>query len=416
MPRGTSAGFPDALVGRRKTDYWGSGEVFNLEGTLAGQLKETVLKVISQARLGIRSEHIFIDFLKDELRALEKVAQGKTRLISSCPLVYAIACRMYFCDFTRAAQRLNVRCGCCVGINPYTQWGRLREGLAYMAGTEEHIIAGDFSDWDKTLTPQLLSTLIRRINEWYGDSETNQLIRRVLWEEVVHSRHLGGNGIKTNVIYQWHKSLASGHPLTSFINSFINMTMIALCWSSYAIDHGIPNYWKEFHDNVLCYVYGDDNLITVSDKYALCLEPFDQVALTRYMASFGFTYTDEAKTLGNEVSFRKISEVTFLKRAFVEDVTYDSKTFVVSNITKAPLSLVSLLETPLWMRSEMRENDMVNVIHVTLCELSLHDCEAWSMYAKKIATAGLTVYGYVPPCAFTQAAYLGLAMKLEPRY
>jgi hypothetical protein len=182
--------------------------------------------------------------------------------------------------------------------------------------------------------------------------------------------------------------------------------MIALCWHDYAVENGIDDVWGEFHSHVRAFVYGDDNLIAVSDKYAIRQFPFDQRAMTLYMEKHGFTYTTEDKSGSNTVSFREIEDVTFLKRGFVTDTIFDRSTFSRTELVKAPLDINSLIETPLWCRGDMSTAEFANVVDTALSELSLHEADVWDKYAPVINRIGNECYGYVPKIPFTQRDFM----------
>jgi hypothetical protein len=216
IPRGTAAGFPyvyDVTGGKR--EFFGEADVYDLTLPRAVELKQRVEYVLSSARQGVRLSHVFVDFLKDELRSAKKVEAVATRLISSAPLDYVVAWRMLFGSFTSAMMRINVSTGMAPGICTYMDWPRVAEHLQQHGGA---VFDGDFKSFDSSEQPCLHDLILNAINRWYGDSPENQLARRVLWLELVHSRHIGGVGNDQKHIYQWNKSLPSGHPFTTVVN------------------------------------------------------------------------------------------------------------------------------------------------------------------------------------------------------
>jgi hypothetical protein len=60
-------------------------------------------------------------------------------------------------------------------------------------------------------------------------------------------------------------------------------------------------------------VYGDDNLLAVSDA---ALKSYNQNTLPSLIAPYGFTYTTEDKTTDAVPDYRSINDVSFLKRTF----------------------------------------------------------------------------------------------------
>jgi len=408
IPRSTSAGYPYCVLGITKRALWGRDGEYDFSSDAHRALMLEVEEYLAMAKQNIRGLHIFADFLKDELRSPEKVLAGKTRLVSACPVLYNILVRMYFLDFTNAVQETRIHNGVCVGINPYTEWTVLAEKLLRKG---DNLIAGDFSGFDKAQVPQILWSICDRINEWYGDCEENQRVRRVLWYEVVHSRHIGGDGFSANVLYQWHKSLPSGHPLTSFINSFYNLTCIACCWYEYA-QGKFPDVWSAYRLHVQPCVYGDDNLISVSDKVAAFEDPFDQAAVTEFMTQVGMTYTNEQKN-DEEFSYRPLTQVEFLKRSFTETLKGGRKDYLPT------LRVESVIQMVLWERGELSDKDMYNTFNTFFTELSLHDKATWGQYSEVFRRQAGVHYGYTPSylgIPFTQEAFRAHSAKMDTKY
>jgi hypothetical protein len=408
ISRSTSTGYPYCTLNIGKKDLWGPDGEYDFTSKAHKELVEDINVHIDMARRNERGLHIFADFLKDEIRPIEKVIAGKTRLISACPVLYNVLCRMYFLDFINAVQSTRIINGVAVGTNPYSEWTILANALLRKGN---NILAGDFSGFDKSQIPQILWSLVDRINEWYDDGPENAQIRRVLWLEVVNSRHVGGDGSKSDVLYAWHKSLPSGHPLTTVINSFYNLTALACCWYEWANKHMPFDIWRSYRFHVKCIVYGDDNLISVSDTVRLFAEPFDQRAVTKYMALIGLDYTSEKKD-GSEFSYRPITEVEFLKRSF-NPVTCGKTTYLPT------LRLESVIKSVLWTRNKLGVEDINNTFDTFFAELSLHDSETWSLHASYFRDQAQLHYGYNPllcGVGFNQDAHRTRCLKLESQY
>jgi hypothetical protein len=307
IPRGTSAGYPYVMRGdSKKKTFFGDKDEYDFSSPASKLVEAEVARIISDAKLGVRNLHVFVDFLKDELRASAKVKSGATRLISGAPMAYVIAFRQYFLRFMASAMRVHCRAGPCVGVNPHGfGWKLIVDQIKSRGGK---CVAGDYKAFDACGHPQLFLALIDQINLWYNDSDENQLIRRVLWYELFNSRHLAAFGkFAGSLIYQWNSSLPSGHPFTSFANSFCNVALLVLAfWDATG---GYEEFWK----HVSPFVYGDDNLLAVSDA---ALKSYNQNTLPSLIAPYGFTYTTEDKTTDAVPDYRSINDVSFLKRTF----------------------------------------------------------------------------------------------------
>jgi len=357
LNRTTSPGYPYTLdnPGKGKQHWFGSSDYKYSE-----EIRSKVNERITKAKLGERTETIWIDTLKDERRPIEKVNANKTRVFSVGPQDYIIAVRMYFGAFVGHIMKNRIDNEICVGINCYTdEWTklamRLREG-------GPKVIAGDFSNFDGSLLIDILREICEKINEWYDDN--HKLIRTVLFEEIC-------NGIHScrGHVYRWTHSQPSGNPLTVIINSIFNSIVMRMAFVK--TGRTLIAYDKY----VRMANFGDDNLFSVHEN---CIDDFNQITITEALADMGLTYTDEGKT-GELVAYRTLDNVAFLKRGFrrVEGGRY-----------RAPLALATITEMCQWLRStaDPKEDCKQNVENA-LFELSLHDQQTWDIYAPKILKA-----------------------------
>jgi hypothetical protein len=358
IPRGTSSGYPSIFfpdLSNKKLAYFGSEAEFDFKSLACQNLMAEVCEIISDARVGLRREHVFVDFPKDELRSCEKADAGLTRLISGAPLAYIIAFRMYFLSFMTAVQHTNTASGVCIGINPHgPNWSEIAREVKRKGG---RCVAGDYKAFDAHGHPQLFWALLDCINHWYNDGPENAHIRSVLWLELVNSKHLAGFGeFAGSLVYQWQTGLPSGHPLTSIANSFENLCLLVLCY------HDTVGCMYQFWDHVSPYVYGDDNLLAIA---ACVLSLYNQSSIELAMAGYGFIYTSELK--GSEVvpDHRPIEEVGFLKRGF--SFCEDLQTWV------APLERKSVLKSLYWCHnSKLKDEIEIQTFDNFVCERSLH--------------------------------------------
>lgn len=361
IPRRTSPGFPYVYSCRDgKKSFFGSAEVMDLTRPEAIELKERCEFIVQEAKKGVRLSHVFMDFLKDELRSPAKVEAVATRLISAAPLDYVVVFRQYFGAFSSEVMHFNLLTGMAPGINVYADSGKLAEKLSSKGSK---CFDGDFKGFDSSEQPVIHMLILDYINSWYDDGEENALVRKVLWMELVHSRHIGGRGFDQSYIYQWTKSLPSGHPFTTIVNSMYSLFLMVAAYISNTGD--VSGFW----DNVSSVVYGDDNVSNVSDYVA---EDFNQVTVSKALAEeFGVVYTSGSKD-GTLVPYKTLEDMTFLKRSLrLEDGYW-----------KSPLELKSFLYTHYWNCNKFLEEDILrDVLENALCELSLHDDEKWLEYS-----------------------------------
>lgn len=364
LPRGTSAGFPYALTMRDgKKSFFGADGEFQMDTPAAKEIELKVQEMLDLAKQNVRSAVVFIDFLKDELRPIEKVEAGKTRLISCAPMVYTIAVRRMFGAFTSAFFRFHTESGMCPGICAYTDWAKL---FQHVQQKGKKVFDGDFKGFDSSEQAHFLMRICHAINRWYDDGEENARIREVLFLDLIHSRHLGGRGDKQCYIIQWNRSLPSGHPLTTVVNSIYSLATLIGCYI--AITGDAVNFWQK----VAAATYGDDNLVNPDDQTA---DTYNQVTVAQTMQDeFGLTYTSGKKD-GELEAYTTIDGVTFLQRGFR----------VEHGEVYSPLNLNSFLYTPYHCKNQMLKQQIINdTMEKSLEELSQHPEATWDEYAPRI--------------------------------
>lgn len=396
LPMNTSPGFPHNAVSMPgfpgKTRFFGKDELKDFTREEALALKEEVLDIIEKANKGIRLEHIYSDFLKDERRPIAKVDAGKTRLISCAPLAMTIACRMLTLKFSAMIQQHNAYLGFGIGVNPYSaDWDFVARMLLQFG--DENVIAGDYTNHDGSLTLPLMMAAMSVVNRFYNDDYTKA--REILTLDVGNSRH-----INWNKVYQWNKGLASGHAWTALLGSMGNHINIRSAWVI-ANDADVSSL-ALFNRNVYILVLGDDLIMVVSGDYH---EVFSPKRVSECLAVLGMTFTDEEKNASRS-SFRSLNEVSFLKRSF----RYENSVgrFV------GPLDLSTILEMPFWTKSGPAEKTItMDNLWFALKELSLHGPEVYQHWAPKLIKASIERMHHCPPLQeWSDVLTSALSMKL----
>jgi hypothetical protein len=289
--------------------------------------------------------------------------------------------------------------GICIGMNPYKDWGWLKEWLKKKG---DCFWDGDFSGFDSMQPAALLWVLCEEICEWYalrGGSEDNDA-RRILFMDLANSRHLvSAFGSATHVI-QWCKSLPSGHFLTSTINSMLSMSCIV---SAYIHTTGDADFWNHGGVGTL----GDDNIVSTSSEI---IDKFNQVTVAKHMKeAYGMVYTAGRK--GEELQPHvPFNVLTFLQRSFREKdangVTYD-----VCPIRPESF-LLSLYFTKKGDEKYKREVLLAGYENA-LDELSMHSEEFWAQVSPKIVSA-MRRYGKAPDLHVSDSsAYLERVMNRD---
>lgn len=340
IKRNTSPGFGWEAKGQGKEPWLGVGETYVVDHPDVIAKRDEML-----ARLdaGMRASTVFSDTLKDERRTLDKVQAGKTRLFAAGEMVFCLLFRQYFMGFNAHIMRNCVDAESTVGINPFgLDWSRLAERMRCVG---PHVVAGDFSNYDGTLSSAVLWECYDIVESFYEKStEEDRRRRRGLWCELVNSVHYtvpfeGMFPGKEGYLYQWSHSQPSGNPMTVILNSVYHSVVARyvykLCAQRYCPEKASMLDWSRYvrHNN-----YGDDDLYNISPEI---IDWFNQETMTEMFVQLGMTYTDEAKT-GKLVKSRSLGEVAFLKRRFL----YDSD----QARWRCPLSLETILEMSMWVK------------------------------------------------------------------
>lgn len=403
IARSTSAGFPYVMENfpgyKGKEYYLGKGQEFDLSNERALHLRSMVLEMEDKAKRGERHYNVYVDTCKDELRSLDRVALGKTRLVSAAPFPYVILCRMYFLDFCSAMMSRKTAWASGVGVNPFSDDWHFMAKLMLSNGNK--FIAGDYSGFDKRHVMTICLMICNAINEWYDDGLVNARVRYVLFMDLVNSIH-----VCDDVVYGWLRSLPSGHPLTTILNTIYNIICINVVYIKLFVEQGLGTLndaVKSFWDNVCPVAYGDDLVASISDRV---ISWYNQNTITSTMCCMDQIYTDESKIIGAVVQpYKSIEEITFLKRSF----RYEK------SIGKwiAPLDMGTILEMLNWTK-KCASSDLITKgnIDIAMRELALHPEEDFHHWGALVVRASQVFLHYTPELTRYQSLLME-ALKLE---
>jgi len=301
---------------------------------------------------------------------------------------YAVLWRMYFGAFSSEVMETNTLNGMAPGICSFTDTAVLVDMLKKKG---HKVFDGDFKGFDSSEQPVVHNLALNFINDWYDDGDENKLVRKVLWMDLVHSRHVGGTGFDQRHIYQWNKSLPSGHPFTTIVNSMYSLFLLVAAYISITGDK--VGFW----DWVSAVVYGDDNVVNVSDTIVAA---YNQRTVSEALfREFSVIYTPGSKQ-GGFVEHTTIDKLTFLKRSIS----------LRDNTWLCPLELDSFLFTHYWCCNRKLEREIaVDVLENALAELSMHTPELWDKYFREIVGL-LKYYGKTTKSPPNQQAYLAVVL------
>lgn len=382
LNRSSSAGYPWVLQnkGQGKHHWFGYDDKY----LYSDEVRETVMRMINSASQGCCEVAVYCATLKDERRPIEKVNAGKTRVFCAAPMHFVIACRMYFLGFANEIMSRHKISECAVGIDPYSlSWDFMYHKLCSL-GNGRNIIAGDFSNFDGSLRGDILAKVCDLICYWYttrtdmagGFDNCDNLIRHVLFENIQSHHVLVGSDV-----YQMTHSQPSGNPLTVIINSIYNMIVCRYayyyCLKEFLLTPeggNTDDALCAFHDNVVLVAYGDDNLLSVSER-AKCF--FTPQNMARALLTIGHIYTSSDKT--SELHFQTVEEVSFLKRKF--KYHNELQRFV------AALDTDVIAEMCRWVRGKEKEEATKQNVHDAAREAVLHGLHFYESFRTWISSA-----------------------------
>lgn len=301
----TSPGYPYVMLDNTagKHPYFeNEAGVITMKPYIFGQIKDREDK----AKNGIIKDSYFIDTLKDETRELHKVAAGKTRLFQIAPMDLNILLRKYFGAFLMHMRATYIEGEGAVGINANSmQWTDM---IKYHLVVGDDFINGDGENYDASISQRIGMYNCEAINKWYQTGKDWQaehdLVRFTLYATFLNSKH-----IYRDVVYQALQGNKSGITVTTEFNIMMGMFSIRLAYLR------LYDSMTGFHKAVRPKFYGDDDLITINRVVApgLTCKYYKQVLQT-----VGIVYTSASKSDIVD-GWYNITEITFLKRAFVFD-------------------------------------------------------------------------------------------------
>lgn len=309
--------------------------------------------------------------LKDELRTEDKIKIGKTRSFIVLPMDYNLQLRKYFGAYIGVQHKLAGSISSCVGVNPYTQWEDLYARLARCSDEWEDF---DYSDWDRTLSPDWFETYAIRVSLWYNDGEDNAKKRLNLMRQLAFAQVQVGNKL-----YRTGGGNKSGCAITAEINTDIQEMMMYYCWLQLAKIHK-PEF-ATFHHFRMCnefLLYGDDQV-----KATRMADWFNGNNLLPLMTDLGMKITPADK--GSTVFAKKAPrDVQFLKRNFTDRVG--------PGLMKCPLQQTSIIKMIHFIHKSSDDHYSTKMnIDCALKEMYFHGKTTYDSFRDELVKACLDV-------------------------
>jgi len=255
---------------------------------------------------GKRINFVFNSSLKDEPISKKKLEAGKIRVFQAICVEGLFLLRKYFLSIIALFQTWNFASEAAIGMDATgPDWDDLHD---YIFRPGWKIFCGDYSNYDQRMGSSIM------LKAWWIVIEIARLSGnypyvaiRIMWVLAVECCFCVVNFFGDLLVL--NGSNPSGHGLTVVINSICNSLYMRVAW------YDIFGNLDDFLLAVAIMTYGDDNIISVHPDYQ---ERFNQVTVTQALAKYGIVYTDALKTGAAAKPFCDLSEISFLKRGFVE--------------------------------------------------------------------------------------------------
>ncbi|QVX32640.1 polyprotein 1 [Arracacha virus B] len=260
---------------------------------------------------------IGIDFPKDEKVMRAKVeVKPKVRLFTILPFHYNLVVRRFYLDFVARLMQKHNETPVKVGLNTSSlEWQHLYDQLSAVGF---NWFNGDYSRFDGITPRCVLQGLAIRISKFYRQDEAQGLVsKKKIRTSVAHSLLLdmanSRYGIAGLGVYKVSSGIPSGFPLTVIVNSLVNSFFLHFAYRKLMSQSLKSHFW--FTKNVAFAVYGDDNLVSVSESIK---NVYNLKTIAHFLTQFGVTLKNGANK-DEEIlsSFYPIEGVDFLKRTFV---------------------------------------------------------------------------------------------------
>jgi len=185
------------------------------------------------------------------------------------------------------------------------------------------------------------------INRWYNDGERNARIRRVLVEEMIHTRSFIGN-----FVYQKHGGMPSGSALTSIFNTIVHAIYTRCAFLVIMKRYGRPELanMKTFNDRVADCSLGDDGVNASDDDI---LRTFNRVTCAKLYAEWGIQCTD-ARKMDTLSRYESVDDLNFLKRGFKKHPVYPDRLL-------APINVHSIHELCNWVTNTLDPEEQLRM-------------------------------------------------------
>jgi len=320
-------GIMDKLNMHTSTGYWskyfthGKTEVFEMDREdhytwtekaktfVIPELDSTFVERYEEAdreiTIGNVPVFLWVSSNKDELRAIEKVKLGKTRVFEMPPLEFSLLVRKYFGPFLNHMKaNPGFETMCAVGIDKETVWNAMWQGLR---GNSDIGFDVDYSNYDGSVTP-IAFDFFRAVTDCCLPEETKQQ-RHCLLHVLQHSYVLC-----RETVFLTEQGNKSGNPMTDIFNSVTNVFIILLSYLYGRGEAGLSLDFEQFNREVRAITYGDDVICSVARH----VKYFSRETVFKVAAGLGMKVTSASKGVGI-IPLEPLKNLSFIKLNFREE-------------------------------------------------------------------------------------------------
>lgn len=332
-----------------------STELFPDGYEITDQVKGKLLEIFESYEKGETVRYLYGAQLKDEVRSMAKVKDGKTRIFYGGPFEKVILDRMYLIPFyTLMHQFKDIFCDG-VTLNMHQE---ATSFVHYLTDFSDQIMEGDYGSYDTAMPFEIgvaANEIVLSCLESLGyEPHALNICKGLLTDNLFPTVQMLGD------VFCVPGLQPSGKYATAEDNSLRGIILLVYAYVSMTGDG------SDFFNKLKPIVYGDDLLVAVKPEVSF----FNNNSYQEFCQSvYGIDYTNAQKTLEMK-DFLNIHEVSFLKRTFVyrEDL----------NSWVAPLDILSICKSiKFYMPSKtVNENlQLVSTLQSSLCELFFHYSE-----------------------------------------
>jgi hypothetical protein len=244
---------------------------------------------------------IWASSVKDELRPIQKVVTGASRVVHAASVEMKVSLNRYCLKQNEAFYDSHLLTFSAVGINPYSGgWDRVYKKLS----THPRGFALDEKDYDTSLHACLMRGIRdlrwRWLNLGLPDDSDDAIRFRNLYSDIIKSRLITPLGD----IFAKGGGNPSGSP-----NTVVDNTIALFILLAYAFIKATDGTYSDFIKFVEALLYGDDNTLTVAEEI---IDVFNGRSIKSSLAEFGVVVKDE------NLDPRPLEELDFLKKKFVD--------------------------------------------------------------------------------------------------